>query len=113
MNVRPPKSYAQLPRREKENIKELIATEVEKQILHEEAELQKIWLQYACIVLHKNFGFGKRRCQLFLANWKEMYRINSQLDGKAKQSEYLSTELAKIFRKEGYPTAYVDKLENL
>ena len=87
--------------------------EVVKQVCHEQAELQKIWLQFACIVLHKNFGFGKKRCLLFLANWREMYRLNSKFDGGEEQAEFLATELEKIFRKEGYPNEYVDKLEEI
>ena len=50
---------------------------------------------------------------LFLANWREMYRQNSKIEGKAEQESFLAGEIDKIFRKEGYPTEYVDKLENL
>ena len=50
---------------------------------------------------------------LFLANWREMYRQNSRLEGKEDQERFLTEEIDKIFRKEGYPTEYVDKLENL
>jgi hypothetical protein len=84
-----------------------------KQVVHEEAELQKRWLQFACIALHKNFGFGKKRCLLFLANWREMYRINSRLGSEAEQSEYLAGEIDKIFGKGGYPKEYIDKLEEI
>ena len=87
--------------------------EVVNQVVHEQAELQKIWLQMACIVLHKNFGFGKKRCLLFLANWREMYRINSKIEGRTEQEEFLASEMEKIFRKEGYPKEYIDKLEEI
>jgi hypothetical protein len=87
--------------------------EVVKQVCHEQAELQKIWLQFACIVLHNNFGFGKKRCLLFLANWREMYRINSRIGSEAEQLEYLAGEIEKIFGKGGYPKEYIDKLEEL
>lgn len=113
MKVRLPKSWDRLPQSEKDVINRIMTDEVVKQVLHEQAELQKIWLQYACIVLHRNFGFGKKRCLLFLANWREMYRINSLLDGEAKQAEYLSVEMNKIFGKEGYPEGFVDKLEEI
>lgn len=113
MRVRVPKSFNRLPKSEKDKINEVMTQEVIKQVCHEQAELQKIWLQMACIVLHKNFGFGKKRCLLFLANWREMYRLNSKIEGEKEQADFLATELDKIFRKDGYPKEYVDKLEQI
>lgn len=113
MRARLPKSFNQLPQREKDKINEVMTREVVKQVVHEQAELQKIWLQFACVVLHQNFGFGKKRCLLFLANWREMYRLNSKIEGKEEQTEFLATEMEKIFRKEGYPKEFIDKLEEI
>ncbi len=113
MKVRVPKSFNNLPQREKEIINEIVAQEVVKRVVHEQAELQKIWLKFACIVLHKNFGFGKKRCLLFLANWREMYRLNSKIEGEKEQADFLATELEKIFRKDSYPEEYVDKLAEI
>lgn len=113
MKVRLPKSWDQLKKRDKEIINQVMTEEVVKHVVHEEAELQKIWLQFACIVLNKNFGFGRKRLLLFLGAWREMYRTNSKLDGREKQTEYLTAEIGRIFRKEGYPTEYIDKLEDL
>ena len=87
--------------------------EVVKQVVHEQAELQKIWLKMACIVLHKNFGFGKDRCLLFLANWREIYRLNSRLEGKEEQEKFLAGEIESIFGNDGYPSEYIDKLEEM
>lgn len=113
MKARLPKSWHQLPQSEKDKINEAMTQEVIKQVCHEQAELQKIWLKMACIVLHRTFGFGRKRCLLFLANWREMYRLNSKIEGKAEQERFLAEEIDKIFRKEGYPKEYVDKLEEL
>ena len=113
MNVRLPKSWDRLPKSEKDIINKVMTEEVVRQVVHNEAELQKIWLQYACIVLHHCFRFGKKRCLCFLANWREMYRINSRLDGEAAQTKYLAEEMDKIFGKGGYPKEYIDKLEEI
>jgi hypothetical protein len=113
MKARLPKSWDRLPQREKEIINQVMTEEVIRQVCHEQAELQKIWLQMACIVLHNNFGFGKKRCLLFLANWREMYRINTKLTSKEKQTDYLAREIEKIFGKGGYPKEYIDKLEEM
>lgn len=113
MKVRVPKSFTQLPQHEKDIINKIMTDEVVKQVVHEEAELQKRWLQFACIVLNKNFGFGKKRLLLFLGAWREMYRINSRLENGAAQTEYLTAEMDRIFGPNGYPKEYIDKLEDL
>lgn len=113
MKARIPKSFTQLPQSEKDIINQVVTEEVIKQVHHNQAELQKIWLKMACIVLHNNFGFGRDRCLLFLANWREMYRQNSMLEGEEDQKELLAKGIDEIFGKGGYPTEYVDRLENL
>ncbi len=113
MKVRLPKSFMNLPQHEKDIINEAMTAEVVKQVVHEQAELQKIWLKMACIVLHNSFGFGKDRCLLFLANWREMYRLNSRIEGKEEQEKFLAGEIDSIFGKDGYPKEYIDKLEEM
>lgn len=113
MNVRRRKSFLNLPEREKQIINEELTKEVIKQLTHNEAEMQKIWLQFACIVLNRCFGFGRKRLLLFLANWEEMYRINSHMDGQEERDKYINEKIDRIFGKNGYPRAYIDKLEDL
>lgn len=113
MNVRMRRSFLNLPEREKQIINEAMTEEVMKQLTHNMAEIQKVWLQLACIVLNKNFGYGKNRLLLFLANWKEMYRLNSEIDGTEARDKWLKDEMTKIFGEGGYPYAYIDKLEDL
>lgn len=113
MKARVPKSFHQLSKHEREIINQVMTDEVVKQVCHEQAELQKIWLQFACIVLNKSFRFGKKRLLIFLGNWREMYRLNSKIDGKEEQTQYLTAEMDRIFGKDGYPSKYIDKLEEL
>ena len=113
MKVRIPKSFLALPQSEKDKINEAMTEEVQRQVDKDYCKLQRIWLKFACIVLNKSFGFGKRRAMLFLANWREMYRVNTTLKTEAEQTAYLEEEMARIFRKEGYPESFVDKLEEI
>lgn len=110
MKAKLPKSYLALPQHEKDKICAVMTEEVQKQVDKNMAELQKLWLKFGCVVLHKYFGFGKKRCLLFLANWREIYRQNTKFN-KAEQTEFLAEEMNKIFGKDGYPTQFVDKLE--
>lgn len=113
MKVRTPKSFLQLPQHEKDIINQTLTEEIEKRVNKDMAKLQKLWLQFACVVLHKNFGFGKKRALLFLGNWREMYRKNNKFANEAEQTAFLEAEMNKIFGKEGYPTQYIDKLEEM
>lgn len=113
MKARVPKSFLNLPESEKQKINEVLSEEVQRRVNKEEAEIQKIWLQFACIVLHRSFGFGKNRLLLFLGAWREMYRINNKLKSEAEQTAYLKAEIDKIFGEGGYPYKYIDKLEEM
>ena len=42
-----------------------------------------------------------------------MYRINNTLKNEAEQTAFLTAEMDRIFGKEGYPTKYIDKLEDM
>ena len=113
MKAKIPTSYINLRPKEKKAIDEVIVKYINDQVNHEEAQLQKIWLQMACIVLHENFGFGKDRLMVFLGNWKRMYRINSNLGNYEDQTKFLKEQMEKIFGKCGYPYEWVDGLEDL
>ncbi len=113
MKVRMPKSFLSLPQREKDLINEVLTEEVQKQVDKNYAELQKLWLQFACIILNKSFGFGKERLLLFLGAWREMYRYNNKIPNKSEQTAFLTEELDRIFGVGGYPSKYIDKLEEM
>jgi hypothetical protein len=111
MNYNDRKSYKRLPPKEKEAIDKAIVEFIEKQVNHEEAELQKIWIQLACIILHETFGMGQKRILLFIGNWKRIYKRNMKLGSKEAQDEFLKAEMDKIFGKDGYPYDFIDSLE--
>lgn len=108
-----PRSWLTLPKKEKDAITKAATEFIEDKVNHEEAELQKIWIQFACIVLHDAFGFGKSRLMLFIGNWKRMYRRNKKLNGYDEQTAFLKEEMEKIFGKDGFPYEWLDKLEEL
>ena len=108
------KSWFNLPKKEQEAIRNMLAEEFNKQveaaINHEEAEMQKIWLKYACIALHDIFGFGESRCLSFLGTWRRIYKKNSKFKDKAEQDAWIGERIDKIF-KSGYPSEFIDSFE--
>lgn len=115
MKANIPKSYKSLPPKEQEALRAFVAETLEELVVQnldkEEVELQKIWIQYACIVLHRQYGFGKDRLLRFIAGWKRMYHQNAQFATKKEQSDALAADIDAIFGEGGYPHEWVDKLE--
>jgi len=111
MKAHIPKSYQSLPESQKQKIAQLVDELVTRQVDHEEAEVQKIWIQYACIVLHTAFRFTKEDCEMFIANWRRIYRQNARFQTKEEQTAFIEKQLA-FFNGE-YPTAFVDALEKI
>lgn len=110
MRANIPTSYLNLPKKEKKAIDEVIVKYIEDQVNHEEAQLQKIWIQFACIVLHRAFGFGERRLTTFIGNWKKMYKDSARFGSVEAQEAYLKEHMDKLFPN-GYPYEFIDKLE--
>ena len=109
MKVRLPRSWDRLPPSEKKIIAEVKDQEINQYF----AQLQKNWLMLSCIVLNKFFGFGRKRLLLYLANWREVYRLNSLIKGEEEQQAWLKCEMDRIFGKDNYPYEYIDKLEEM
>jgi hypothetical protein len=113
MKANIPKSWFFLPEKEKKIIAKMMEDEVNKTIDHEEAELQKRWLQLACIVLHRQKDpFGKTRCLAFLNGFKRVYKQCKRFNSEAEINEWINKELDTIFGSGGYPSEWVDSLEN-
>lgn len=109
MKARLPKSWETLPQREKQIISDLMAKRVCDIVDDEEDLIQKIWLQWACIVLHQTFRFGRHRCMMFLGAWKRMYRKNRTFKTDKEQQKFVAEQIKKIFKND-YPQDFIDSL---
>lgn len=110
MKVRMPKSFLNLPKKEKDIINTVLTDELQKMLIKEEVLLQKLWLQMACIVLHDAFGFGKKRLFAFLGNWKRLYRRNAEFINSAEQEEFFKNKIDAIFGQDAYPQEFINSL---
>jgi predicted type IV restriction endonuclease len=105
MKARIPKTLEQLTPAEQRKIEDM----VQRQIDHEEAELQKIWIALSCIILHDLYGIGKERLYKYIAAWKTMYRRNARIKTKEEQTNFIKGELDKFFP--DFPFEYIESLE--
>lgn len=115
MKARLPKSYELLPESEKKKINDIYldaANRIANQMIDkEEAKLQKLWLKFACIVLHNGFHFTKEDCMVFLADWRQIYRKNARFETEQEQTSFMDEHLT--FFDGEYPTEFVDSLEGI
>ena len=107
-----PRSWYSLPEREKDAITEVYQKALYKALDHEEAELQKAWLKMMCIANHDVLKVGKIRAIRVLVRWKRLYHIVGKFKTNAERDAYLDAEMDKIFGDGGYPSEWVDSLEN-
>lgn len=113
MKSRIPKSFDSLPDVEKERLRkwasEMIEEVAKNQIDHEEAEVQKIWIMYACIILKNAFHMSKDDLICFIANWRSIYRKNSRIKSKEEQQAWIEKQLG--WEPGEYPKEFLDSLE--
>lgn len=114
--IKTPRGWKKLREDEREELfrwqKETLDELVRLNLDHEEAELQKIWLKLGCIANYEVFGAGGIRARRWLLKWKRIYRIISQFKTAEERDAYINARMEKIFGKDGYPSEWVDSLEN-
>lgn len=111
MKARIPKSYLNLPKREREAIDNLVQSEYEKMLTKEEVILFEQYTKMMCIVLHDYFGFGESRLRCVIANFKNLKRRYKDINTAQEVMPVLDKEIERIFRKTEFPKDFVEKLQ--
>lgn len=96
MKARPPKGYRELSRKKQEE--------------HDCRIILDLYMKMVCCVLHDAFGFGEKRLTCFIGNHKRLFARQSRLVSKGEQIEYLNKRMSEIFKKDGFPQEFLDKL---
>lgn len=65
-----------------------------------------IYLKMSCQVLHEAFGFGEKRLNMYLGNYKRIFRENRRNVRDGVQIFELDKKMRKVFRKNGYPDEF-------
>lgn len=114
MKVRVPKEWKALPLSQKarleEYCKEVAYEAARRQEEHDCRVILDIYMKMTCLVLHQAFGFGEKRLRMYIGNHKRLFARQVKLVAKGEQLEYLDREMAKIFRKDGFPQEFIDDM---
>ena len=97
MKARLPKSYLDLPKREKEAIDDLVKSEVNRILDEEEVTLFAQYTKMLCIVLHDYYGFGENRLHCVIGNFKTLKRRYRNVNTAQEVNPLLDKEMERIF----------------
>lgn len=110
MKVRIPKEYERLPAAQKERLDEyyrnVAFNAAQKTVERDGRIMLELYIKMVCKTLHDVFGMGEKRLYLFLGHHKRLFKEQAALVKNGTQVDVLNTEMAKIFRKNGFPTEF-------
>ena len=96
------KSYRQLSQSEQQRLLAVFAEQEDRDLMAVLSET----LRMACLILHANFGWGMKRCSMFVAGFKRTF-MNHAADIKAGlKNEHLDEQMREIFGESGFPDEF-------
>lgn len=110
MKVRPPKPWNSLSPAQREAITEHARNVARDQTERDGRIMLDLYIKMVCKTLHDVFGFGEKRLYLFLGHHKRLFYEQVEMVKDGTQIQYLNDEMAKIFRKSGFPSQFFDKM---
>ena len=110
MNVKLPKGYLGLSRKEKDKISEYALGMAKEQLEKDTRIIFDIYIKMVCVILHDVFGFGEKRLLMFLGNHKRLFYRQRRMVKDGTQREYLDRRMAEIFKKGGFPQDFFDDM---
>jgi hypothetical protein len=114
MNVRTPRVWESLSSSQRKRIEEYcrgVALEAARETTERDGRIMlDIYIKMVCLTLHEVFGFGEKRLTLFLGNHRALFFDQKKKVEDGTQLDYLNAKMAKIFKKNGFPQDFFDKM---
>lgn len=113
MKSRIPISYLNLPKHEKKAIDKMVEDEINRILSEEEVVLFTQFIKMMCIVLHdyEPDPFGEKRLSRVIGNFRMLHRKFRKVKTAKEVNEALEKEMARLFKKGGFPQEYVENLQ--
>jgi hypothetical protein len=114
MKVRIPKEYSTLSTGQRQRIEDYcknVAFEAARKTTEKDGRIMlDLYIKMVCLVLHDAFGFGEKRLNYFLATHSSLFRDQRKKVQNGTQVEYLDKRMGEIFKKNGFPKSFFDKM---
>jgi len=104
--ILPNRTFNNLSKPERDRIVNMLEEQENKDIMI----ILDIFMKMSCDVLHRSFGFGEQRCNMFLGNFKRVFATARKQVKAQTQSEELDRKMSQIFRKHGYPDSFFKQM---
>ena len=69
-----------------------------------------LYIKMVCLTLHDKLGMGEEELMLFLGHHRELFREQVKMVRSDEQIEYLDGRMAEIFKTNGFPKGFFDKM---
>ena len=114
MKANVPRAWQSLPNAQRKSIEEYcqrVAREAAMEASQKDARIiLDLYIKMVCVTLHDAFGFGEKRLTMFLGNHRRLFGRQSRMVRDGTQIEYLDQRMAEIFKKNGFPKDFFDKM---
>ena len=110
MRANIPKPWQSLPPAQRKKIEEYAQSVARDQTERDARIMLDLYIKMVCLTLHDAFGFGEKRLTYFLGNHKRLFLKQVKMVKSNTQIEYLDRRMAEIFRKDGFPQEFFDRM---
>ena len=110
MKARIPQAWERMPKKQQAKVREHAINIAKKQMEIDARRILDLYIKMVCVVLHDACGFGEKRLIMFLGNHKRLFHRQCKMVANNTQEEYLNRRMAEIFKREGFPKDFFDKM---
>ncbi len=110
MKVRVPKEFNALTPGQQRRLDDFWRERALETIERDGRIMLDLYMKMVCVTLHDMFGWGEKRLTLFLGNHRALFFDQQKKVKSGEQIEYLNARMAKIFKKNGFPQGFFDKM---
>lgn len=106
---KPPKSWEQLPQRDKDIISQVYTDLLNEQRDKDIQVVQEVMIKLGCIILNE-MGLDELELIKYVALWTRTYRRIER--EKLRQTEWLDEQMAQCFPTQGFPQDRIDNMKD-
>ena len=110
MKVRLPKEYNNLTPGQQRRIDDYFRDAAQRTVERDGRIMLDLYMKMVCLTLHDMFGWGEKRLTLFLGHHRALFFDQQKKVHSGEQIEYLNNRMAAIFKKNGFPQGFFDKM---
>ena len=110
MQARVPKEWGELSPGARRRVEEYWLSHYTELLEKNMRIMLDLYMKMVCVTLHDKLGLSEEELMLFLGHHRELFREQMKMVRSDEQIEYLDRRMAEIFKKNGFPKGFFDKM---